>query len=763
MAILDAPLTDMLSPFIGDAIVSSILGYNHESWAVRNSATMVFSAVMLRTIDPDKNASNKDKTSSNAITINELFRRYPRLPGFLEAVMKSPSSLEGERSRTFPILLLLSRVHPIVGSGSAGATQVEAFVPEILKCLSDKDFYVRAAAARALANLCSGKHISVASSASLLSWSSEILKNFYTSKDYNTLNGACLLLKWLLDSPASCQHDLFEMNLHGIIFHILDSGAMCLPPLCVESLTEVLSKLTRGIEASAFGDHVREVISGSLMKLTGNMATTASSAILSIASHQCHLLSAVIWHFERNDDIEISQKYLSELLELLAHSCIDVRLGASKTFKKGIYSGIDGAVKSKGAGGTLLISNVARILFNALEAEIARGATKGCSEWSHPPFLRRISRCLLECFDATKNISGGLSEGFFESSRIETVSKAMYNCDRAFLDNSFDPNGETVLTANAVELFAYAIALSASPVSLATVTEFSDQIARLNNEGLSWRCRYNAAVSIETSKLLEAYPGINDNTRNALLAEIRKMMMDNDPDVRAVACRVLCPYASLDAAHVPEFIIERAFAKTFSSSETDITLSELLQSILTVAPILELAISALEEEMKQDILNTASNRKIFEAESLNPKKDPALICQLCVKTLLESGTSSTLAVSEDAEQILFFASSALDACLSQRIHGKVNLMVDLTRYPSIFVPLHSILLASAAVLSLGTPDKRDTASKAQRLLVAHGSGDTTLVPHPEITKVLQVLASGYSEADAKLSIRDCCSLLPATL
>lgn len=69
MIILDAPLAHNIIPFVGDTIIASILGYDDPSWIIRNSSTMVVAAAMLRVIDSDKNASNSDRTSSNAITL----------------------------------------------------------------------------------------------------------------------------------------------------------------------------------------------------------------------------------------------------------------------------------------------------------------------------------------------------------------------------------------------------------------------------------------------------------------------------------------------------------------------------------------------------------------------------------------------------------------------------------------------------------------------------------------------------------------------
>ena len=73
-SILDAPLATEMRKFVGDAIVSALLGYNDKSWGVRNSATMVFSAAMLRVIDADKNASsNEHKTNKSSVKVILLY------------------------------------------------------------------------------------------------------------------------------------------------------------------------------------------------------------------------------------------------------------------------------------------------------------------------------------------------------------------------------------------------------------------------------------------------------------------------------------------------------------------------------------------------------------------------------------------------------------------------------------------------------------------------------------------------------------------
>ncbi len=66
--ILDAPLALEMRNFIGDSLISALIGYSDTSWAIRNSATMTFTAVMLKVVDADKNAEAKRKGARNVVS-----------------------------------------------------------------------------------------------------------------------------------------------------------------------------------------------------------------------------------------------------------------------------------------------------------------------------------------------------------------------------------------------------------------------------------------------------------------------------------------------------------------------------------------------------------------------------------------------------------------------------------------------------------------------------------------------------------------------
>jgi len=57
--------------FVGDSIISSLIGYTDSSWAIRNSATMTFASAMLRVVDADKNADTAfgDSVSSSSFCL----------------------------------------------------------------------------------------------------------------------------------------------------------------------------------------------------------------------------------------------------------------------------------------------------------------------------------------------------------------------------------------------------------------------------------------------------------------------------------------------------------------------------------------------------------------------------------------------------------------------------------------------------------------------------------------------------------------------
>lgn len=79
LIITDAALGTDIDFYIARAAKMAVSGFRSPKWAVRNSSMMVFTAVVQRSIDNDKNESGGAKAS----TAQEFFRRFPSLYPFL--------------------------------------------------------------------------------------------------------------------------------------------------------------------------------------------------------------------------------------------------------------------------------------------------------------------------------------------------------------------------------------------------------------------------------------------------------------------------------------------------------------------------------------------------------------------------------------------------------------------------------------------------------------------------------------------------------
>ena len=250
LAILDAPLASDTRLFISDAIVSSLIGYEDSRWTVRNSATMVFAAAMLRVVDADKNASS---SSGNAITATELFRRYPMLQTFLLRVMeKGVEDMQLENNRLeltypslYPILLLLSRLQPVAISGEAAVDLTEPFIPSILKCLMHRQHKIRLVAALSLQNLSPNDCGRLSFADELLAKCEDMLLSSERQQpEWNTVHGALLGIQQLLSNmsnPGTLLSRKDELRTRLYRLFESDFGRFRCPPPCASVALEILT------------------------------------------------------------------------------------------------------------------------------------------------------------------------------------------------------------------------------------------------------------------------------------------------------------------------------------------------------------------------------------------------------------------------------------------------------------------------------------------------------------------------------------------
>jgi hypothetical protein len=186
LILCDGALGQDLDIYIARTAILAVRGFRSPKWAVRNSSMMVFSAVVQRSVDNDKN-----EASAKAATAIEFFQRMPTLFPFLLAELASitshkvifnnewPESIEvdvnkesgnksilnkvhegGLNPSLYPLLLLISKlrtsfVASVTSSDFINDRNVDLslFIPLILSCSNQKVHYAREMAAKAFVSL----------------------------------------------------------------------------------------------------------------------------------------------------------------------------------------------------------------------------------------------------------------------------------------------------------------------------------------------------------------------------------------------------------------------------------------------------------------------------------------------------------------------------------------------------------------------------------------------------------------------------------
>ncbi|NXD75401.1 THADA protein, partial [Halcyon senegalensis] len=151
----DTRLGENIMPYVADGIQAAILGFMSPLWAVRNSSTLLFSALITRIFGVKRGKDEHSK--KNRMTGREFFSRFPSLYPFLlkqlEVVTSSLNS-EAEELKIHPslflLLLILGRLYPSPMDGTYSALSMAPFVPFIIRCGHSPVYRSREMSGRAL-------------------------------------------------------------------------------------------------------------------------------------------------------------------------------------------------------------------------------------------------------------------------------------------------------------------------------------------------------------------------------------------------------------------------------------------------------------------------------------------------------------------------------------------------------------------------------------------------------------------------------------
>jgi hypothetical protein len=176
--VLDSTVARVVPIFLGRCFIVALYGFQSSSWLVRNSAFMLFSALVKRGVGTPRERHSSSSLSCfdsstgtsasldgnrrmHSVTARQFFARYPELHGFLLAELKkwtthsqiADSSSPPYRSTLFPVLYLLSSFAPSVDNDEENSLSTSHFNIPLQICLRSQSACVRRAAASACVSL----------------------------------------------------------------------------------------------------------------------------------------------------------------------------------------------------------------------------------------------------------------------------------------------------------------------------------------------------------------------------------------------------------------------------------------------------------------------------------------------------------------------------------------------------------------------------------------------------------------------------------
>ncbi|KAK6183578.1 hypothetical protein SNE40_011032 [Patella caerulea] len=198
----DNKLGDFVAPYISAGLKASILGFKSKYWSVRNSSTLLLSALMVRIFGVKVSKDDSDLSRKNCLTGRAFFHRFPEAYNFLLTEFVEATSVPEAHDELhlhpslYPVLMVLGRLFPSALEGTDTNLNLAAFVPLVIHCASSPVFKTRVMAARAIQPLVEKDRLD-----SILL---ELIHLLPTKPDaqisYSHIHGILLQIKFLLDS-----------------------------------------------------------------------------------------------------------------------------------------------------------------------------------------------------------------------------------------------------------------------------------------------------------------------------------------------------------------------------------------------------------------------------------------------------------------------------------------------------------------------------------------------------------------------------------
>ncbi|XP_058805836.1 thyroid adenoma-associated protein homolog [Phymastichus coffea] len=272
-------LGDLVKEYIADGFIAAFKSYDGQSWAERNSATLLFSALVTRVFGVQRTKDHVNLTLHNRMTGKIFFEKFPSLLSFLLNEL-STFVCENEdqiKPKIQCILLILTRLYPGVASNTAEEDwKIDQFIDLVSLCGKSRVYQTRELAARALVPLITEQNI--------LPVSNNILKLIITYRiPINLLHGYLLQLLELIKSPHFLAIKLPEEDLNSFfkdfVLKVLHSQEFCITndsPATYLIATNILEICLELMNMNAYNDVMHkepfsEVMEKLLSHVTNNI------------------------------------------------------------------------------------------------------------------------------------------------------------------------------------------------------------------------------------------------------------------------------------------------------------------------------------------------------------------------------------------------------------------------------------------------------------------------------------------------------------
>ncbi|XP_037935306.1 thyroid adenoma-associated protein homolog isoform X2 [Teleopsis dalmanni] len=197
-------LNEAVGEFISEGVKSALRGYDAETWSEKNSATLLFAALINRIFGVQRTKDSENLNIRNKLTGRIFFLRYPKLYDFFLEELQCASSLvsmQKKANKLHPLLLLLSRLYPSALEGTESNIKLSEFIQYIVTCSGCPEFQTRFLSAKAITALISKDAVPtmiLEKCADIIMWVDN-----YKDANLNVLHGNLILVHMLLKTYKS--------------------------------------------------------------------------------------------------------------------------------------------------------------------------------------------------------------------------------------------------------------------------------------------------------------------------------------------------------------------------------------------------------------------------------------------------------------------------------------------------------------------------------------------------------------------------------